>query len=147
MPIPKHRPTVTIPVEVRYAETDAMGVVHHAAYLVWCELARTALCRQSGYHYAEIERLGYFLVVTAVELHYRQGTRYGDTAEVTCWLERMSSRGLRFAYEIRRGSTLLVDGATEHVWVERATGKPCRTPEVLREPFARLATDEEQSTP
>ena len=49
-------------VEVRYFETDAMGVVHHAHYLVWFEQARTHLCASSGYHYAEIEELGYFLM-------------------------------------------------------------------------------------
>ncbi len=129
----------TVEVEVRYAETDQMGVVHHANYLVWFELARTRLCRESGFHYADIERLGYLLMVTGAELRYRRGAHYGDTVGVVCWLERMSSRGLRFAYEVRRGDDLLAEGATEHLWVDKASGKPCRTPEALREPFARLA--------
>ena len=51
-----------VDVEVRYFETDQMGVVHHANYLVWFELARTALCAESGYHYAEIEQLGFRLM-------------------------------------------------------------------------------------
>jgi acyl-CoA thioester hydrolase len=128
-----------VEVEVRYAETDQMGVVHHANYLVWFELARTALCRQSGFHYAEVERLGYLLMVSGAQLSYRRGVRYGDTVRVAAWLEHLGSRGMRFAYEVRRGDEICATGTTEHVWVERASGKPCRTPEPLRAPFARLA--------
>jgi hypothetical protein len=51
-------------IEVRYAETDQMGVVHHANYVIWFELARTRLCSESGFHYADIEKLGYLLMVT-----------------------------------------------------------------------------------
>ncbi|HYN22735.1 MAG TPA: thioesterase family protein [Thermoanaerobaculia bacterium] len=126
-------------IEVRYAETDQMSVVHHANYVIWFELARTQLCAMSGYRYADIEKLGYFLMVTGVEISYRRPSRYGDTVKVVCWGDRLGSRGVRFAYEVRKGDELLVTGATEHIWVERATGKPCRTPEPLREPFRRLA--------
>ena len=65
-----------VDVEVRYAETDQMGVVHHANYLIWFELARTNLCTQSGFHYRQIEELGYLLMVTAAEVRYRQGARF-----------------------------------------------------------------------
>jgi acyl-CoA thioester hydrolase len=130
---------VTTPIEVRYAETDQMGVVHHANYLVWFELARTRLCELSGFHYAEIEKLGYLLMVVGAELRYRQGARYGDTVDVACWIERLGSRGLRFAYRVTRTAEVLTTGSTEHVWVELATGRPCRTPDPLREPFAALA--------
>lgn len=126
-------------IEVRYAETDQMGVVHHANYIIWFELARTRLCALSGYRYADIERLGYMLMVTGVEIRFRQPARYGETVEVVCWGERLASRGVHFAYEVRRGGDLLATGATEHIWVETATGRPCRMPEVLREPFERLA--------
>ena len=78
-------------------------------------------------------------MVTAVEVRYRRSARYGDTPRVVCWLERLGSRGLRFRYEVRRGDELLVTGATEHVWIERASGRPCVTPPMLREPFRRLA--------
>jgi acyl-CoA thioester hydrolase len=128
-----------IELEVRYAETDQMGVVHHANYVVWFELARTRLCSLSGFHYSEVERLGYLLMVTAVELRYHRPARYGDVVRVRCWCEHLASRGMRFGYEVRNGEAKLVTGATEHVWIERATGRPCRTPEVLREPFQRLA--------
>ncbi len=117
-----------------------MGVVHHSVYLVWFELARTRLCLDTGHHYSEIEDLGYYLVVTRTEARLLRGATYGETVGVTCWLERMTSRGLRFAYEVDRVGEKLARGATEHVWVERASGKPCRIPEMVREPFARLLT-------
>lgn len=116
-----------------------MGVVHHANYLVWFELAHTALCSESGVAYTEVEQLGYFLMVTGAELLYQRSATYGNTVSVDCWIDKLTSRGLCFAYVVRRGDERLVTGATRHVWVERASGRFCRTPEVLREPFAQLA--------
>jgi acyl-CoA thioester hydrolase len=132
-------PEVVVDVEVRYAETDQMGVVHHSRYLVWFEVARTRLCRETGIHYADIEASGYFLVVTHAELSFRRGARYGETARVACRMSRFGSRGMRFEYEVRRGEEVLVTGATEHVWVEAASGRPCRIPEAVRPGFERLA--------
>ncbi|MEJ2086789.1 MAG: thioesterase family protein [Acidobacteriota bacterium] len=127
---------------MRYAETDQMGVVHHANYLVWFELARTRLCSLSGYHYSEIERLGYFLMVTGVRVEYRRGARYGDTLSVACWIDRLASRGLTFAYEVRGNDRRLATGSTDHLWVEASTHRPRRIPEVLRLPFEHLASGE-----
>ena len=137
-------------IEVRYAETDQMGVVHHANYLVWFEQARTRLCLETGHHYADIERLGYFLVVTRTECRHLKGAVYGDTVRVSAHLDHMTSRGLRFAYTVERGDVhgdesrdgnveRLADGATEHIWVDRESGRPCRIPKVLKASFERLA--------
>ncbi len=115
-----------------------MGIVHHANYLVWFELSRTSLCRQSGYHYAEIERLGHRLTVTGAAVRYRKAARYGDTVHVDCWIERLGSRGVRFGYEVRRGEDLLATGTTEHVWIDES-GAPCRWPAALRPGFERVA--------
>jgi len=123
---------------VRYAETDQMGVVHHSVYLVWFEQARTGLCLETGYHYAAIEKLGYYLVVTRTESRLMKAATYGEIVGVTCWVDRLQSRGLRFAYEVDRDNLILARGATEHIWVNRASGKPCRIPKLLETPFARL---------
>ena len=131
-------PATEVEIEVRYAETDRMGLVHHSRYLVWFEVARTRLCLESGFHYAAIEEMGYFLVVTRAELSYRQGARYGDTVMVRCQLASFGSRGLAFSYEVRRGDTPLLTGTTEHVWVEAKSGRPCRIPEPLRPGFEAL---------
>ena len=128
-----------VEIEVRYAETDAQGVVHHSNYIVWFEVARTALCRQTGFSYAEIEEMGFNLVVTGAELRYRQGARYGDPIRVICRLERFQSRGLRFVYEVLRRGEVLATGATDHIWVARATGRPTRLPRDLDDGFRRIA--------
>src|SRR6188472_200432 len=96
----RHPLRATTPIEVRYFETDQMGVVHHANYIVWCELARTRLCLEAGFHYAEIEKRGLLLLVTGVQLSYRAPARYGDTVRAACWVERVGSRGLSFEYRI-----------------------------------------------
>ena len=134
-------PVAVVDVEVRYAETDQMGVVHHSVYVIWFEVARTRLCLQSGFHYADIEKKGYFLVVTGSECRFLSGAKYGDTVQVSCRLEEYKSRGLRFVYEVRRGEgqELLSTGATDHIWVDRQSGKPCRTPPELVESFERAA--------
>jgi len=128
-----------IDIEVRYVETDQMGVVHHSTYATWFEVARTRLCEQSGYHYAAIEKLGYHLVTSALSVNYRRPARYGETVQVTCWIDHLPSRAVHFAYEVHRDDELLATGITAHLWVEAATNRPCRTPEVLREGFRRLA--------
>ncbi len=127
-----------VDIEVRYVETDAMGIVHHSNYLVWFELARTNLCRQTGTEYAAIERGGHQLTVTRSELRYRRPARYGDRVQVTAWIDSLASRRVRFAYEVHCDDELLTTGATEHVWVGR-DGRPCRIPSALEPEFARLA--------
>lgn len=141
------RRTASVDIEVRYAETDQMGVVHHANYIVWFELARTRLCSQGGTHYSEVEDLGYLLVVTGTECRYLRGARYGDTVTVTARIDKLASRGVRFAYTVERtarngrpvDTEHLADGATEHIWVDRETRRPVRTPEVLVESFRAMA--------
>ena len=128
-----------VDVDVRYFETDQMGVVHHANYLVWFELARTDLCAQSGYHYADIEQLGYRLMNSELQVRYRKPARYGETVTVICWIEQLASRAIGFAYEVHRDEALLVTGSTQHLWVETATNRPCRAPQELRGPFRKLA--------
>lgn len=132
------KPRAEVDIEVRYAETDQMGIVHHAVYPVWFELARTHLCARTGFSYAEIEASGYLLLVTALSVNYRQSVRYPDRVTTACRLERLASRGLRFGYEVRVGEALCARGATEHVWLEVASGRPCRTPGHLVDPFSRL---------
>ena len=120
-----------VEVEVRYAETDAMAVVHHSNYLVWFELARTRLCESTGYPYPEIERIGYQILVTAAELAYRHPARYGDTVQVSCSMENLTSRTMRFRYAVDRGEQRLVNGTTDHVWISSETGRFCRIPEQM----------------
>ncbi len=135
---PRH---VDVDVEVRYAETDQMGVVHHANYLVWFELARTRLCLEAGLHYAEIEKQGLLLLVTGARLTYRAPARYGETVVSSCWVEHLGSRAVTFAYRVSRGGDVLATGATEHIWVDALTRRPARFPDELVAPFAAFVPE------
>lgn len=125
--------------EVRYAETDQMGVVHHANYLIWYELARTRFCAESGKPYPEIEALGYFMIITQAQQDYRLAACYGDTVRVRCWLDWVASRSLQFGYQVLRGDKILSNGYTRHLWVKRESRRPSSMPESLRETFLKLA--------
>jgi acyl-CoA thioester hydrolase len=85
-----------VDIEVRYKETDQMGHVHHANYIVWFELARTQLCRDVGVPYRDIEAAGYFLIVSGVGLRYVKPAHYGEIVTVTCWIKHLASRLIRF---------------------------------------------------
>ncbi len=138
MPPKPSAPHILIDIEVRYAETDQMGHVHHGVHVVWFELARTRLCGTSGFSYKEIEEMGYFLLVTGVETRYLRPILYGSNVEVECWLERMASRQLRFGYAVHQAGQKMASGATEHIWFDRAKQRPCRLPETLSSAFERL---------
>jgi acyl-CoA thioester hydrolase len=94
-------------IRVRYAETDQMGVVYHANYLVWCEVGRTDFIRQCGMSYAEMEERGVKLAVTGAVLRLHASARYDDVVRVTTRVAALRSRAVEFAYEIARAS----DGA------------------------------------
>jgi acyl-CoA thioester hydrolase len=118
---------------VRYAETDQMGVVYHANYLVWCEIGRTDFIRTAGRSYADLERDGVLLAVTEARLRFRASARYDDLVRVRTSLESVGSRGLTFGYRIERATddVVLVTASTALVSL-RADGRPTALPAVLR---------------
>ncbi len=85
---------------VRYAETDSMGVVHHAVYLVWFEEGRSQYIRDQGWSYADIEKSGYFLAAGELKAKYRRATRYDQRVTVKTWIEGFKSRAMTFACEV-----------------------------------------------
>ena len=93
---------VSIELRVRYSETDQMGVVYHANYLVWCEIGRTELIRRRGPSYAELEREGVLLAVAEASVRYHAAARYDDLIRVDCWVEEVRSRTVTFGYRIQR---------------------------------------------
>jgi acyl-CoA thioester hydrolase len=92
-------------VRVRYAETDQMGVVYHANYIIWCEIGRTDFIRTCGMSYAEMERRGIRLAVTDVTMRLRSSARYDDVVRVTTRLASLRSRAVTFDYDITRADT------------------------------------------
>jgi acyl-CoA thioester hydrolase len=97
-----HDRVASIEFRVRYAETDQMGVVYHANYLVWCELGRTELIRQRGTPYAELERQGVVLAVADASVRYHAAARYDDLIRVEAWIDQLRSRTITFAYRVLR---------------------------------------------
>ena len=138
--------TVESRVRVRYKETDQMGIAHHSNYIVWFEIGRTDLCRQTGFPYAEIENRGFLLVVTEVGCRYRTSFRYDDEVLIRTSIASAGSRAMKFAYELydETGAQLRATGFSSHVWLDLDTRKPARADaEVMRafEPFLGGATD------
>jgi len=119
-------------VRVRYAETDAMGVVHHANYFVWFELGRTEYTRAVGLPYREVETRGVRLVVIEASARFHAPARYDDVVVIRTAVSDVSKATLAFAYEARLpAGTLLVDGQTVHAATDLA-GRVRRIPEEVR---------------
>jgi acyl-CoA thioester hydrolase len=87
-------------VRVNYSETDQMGVVYHARYLVWLDIARTEHLRQCGMSYRELEATGLRLAVSEVSIRYRQPARFDDAVRIRCWVRDAASRRVDFGYAI-----------------------------------------------
>jgi acyl-CoA thioester hydrolase len=106
-----------ITLRVNYSETDQMGVVYHANYLVWFDRARTELMRATGLTYKELEQQGVYLAVAEVQVRYRAAARYDDLVRVRCWVRDLGSRRVTFGYAVDRAETgeLLATGATSLV--------------------------------
>jgi len=101
-------------VRVNYSETDQMGVVYHARYLVWLDVARTEHLRRSGMSYRELEDSGLRLAVSEVAVRYRQPARYDDPLRIRCWVRDVASRRVDFGYAIENAEDgrLLVTAST-----------------------------------
>jgi len=108
-------------VRVRYAETDAMGVVYHTNYLIWFEVGRGEYMRQKGGDYTDFEAQGFYLPVSEVDARFTASARYGDLVTIRTWTEEMRSRSLTFAYEVVMQETgqVLVTGRTRHICTDR----------------------------
>lgn len=114
---------------VRYAETDAMGVVYHTNYIVWFEVGRGEYSRQQGADYREWEKLGLFLPVIEVTCRYHAPAHYAEEAIVYTWVEEARSRGVTFGYAVHMAQTgqELATGRTVHICVN-GQGKPTQIP-------------------
>jgi acyl-CoA thioester hydrolase len=126
-------PSVTR-VRVRYAETDQMGVVYYANYLVWFEVGRTDLLRSSGWTYREMEAEGFSLPVVEAHCEYRASARYDDDLEIRTTGTLLSPVRLRFDYQVVRvgdQAAALAAGHTVHATLD-ASGRPRRLPDRVR---------------
>lgn len=120
-------------VRVRYAETDQMGIAYHANYLVWCEIGRTDLIRQSGMTYAAMEERGVKLAVSEASLRFHASARYDDLVRIETTITEVKSRSVTFAYSISRGvnGERLASAVTSLVSIS-AAGKTVAMPADIR---------------
>lgn len=114
-------------INVRYAETDQMGVVYHGNYLAWFEVGRTQLFKEQGVAYRQLETEGYYLPVVEISVKYHKPALYDDDVIVVTTLAEKPVMRIRLNYEVYRGETLLVSGTTVHVFIDKE-GRPVRPP-------------------
>ena len=124
-------------VRVRFAETDAQGIAHHASFLVWFEVARVAYLEQHAGGYQAIRDRGLEALTTEVHVRYQRAAYFDDP--LTIWTRCADMRGARFRYEygVTRDGELVADGYTNHATVDRETYRPTRVPAWLAEAVAR----------
>ena len=123
---------VIIETDVRFAETDQMGVVHHSSYIVWFEMGRVAWMKAANMPYTEVAGSGYNFAVTAIHAAYRAASRFGDTIQIVTRLANLRSRQVEFTYEIRNAADqmLLATGSSEHICVDQS-GKMTKIPQSI----------------
>jgi acyl-CoA thioester hydrolase len=120
----------TTEIEVRYYETDGQGVVHHANYFQYFELARVQMLKSMGHDYAELERMGIFLVVHTIGCRYILPAKFGDTLRIVTTVQRATVARLDHTYKVFRGETLLAEGHSTIACVNR-DGQIQRMPSIL----------------
>ena len=118
-----------IDLRVRFAETDAMGVAHHAAYLPYLESARVEYLRALGHPYRELRDAdGLEFAVVGIDLRYHAPLRFDDEFSVTCALAERARATFSLAYRVELGTLLILSGRTRHAVLDRETGAPTRLP-------------------
>jgi acyl-CoA thioester hydrolase len=120
-------------VRVNYSETDQMGVVYHARYLVWLDIARCDHLRQSGTTYRDLEEKGLRLAVSEATIRYRQPARYDDLIRIRCWVRDLASRRVDFGYAVEHAedARLLATASTRLLALDTSLSLS-RLPEPVR---------------
>jgi acyl-CoA thioester hydrolase len=122
-------PTHSTSIRVRYAETDQMGIVYYANYLVWMEVARVDYCRSVGFHYKDMELDdGVLLAVAESHCRYVSPARFDEEISIATSVPDVNRRFVSFAYEMTRGGRRVAIGQTRHVFLNHAL-RPVRLPD------------------
>ncbi len=120
-----------IQIRVRYQETDAMGVLHHANYFTYFEMGRTELLRANGVDYRQIEEGGLFMVIVRLGCTYKKPARYDDVLTLRTRTSRVSAAKIEHEYQLFRGEELLAEAHSTLACVDRE-GKVQRVPDWMR---------------
>jgi len=128
--------STTTTLRVRFCETDLMGIVHHATYLVYFEAGRVEWLRRRGITYADWTARGVHVPVASAEVQYRAPSRFDDVLAIETTLSKLRSVSLDYTYRILRGDTLVAEGFTRLACID-ASHKLLRIPEEIRETLLR----------
>lgn len=120
-------------VRVRFAETDAQGVVHNSNYLVWFEIARVAYLEKFTGGYPALRSQGVESLVLESHVRYRKPAHFDDRLTIHARIGELRGARFRFDYEVERAGDLLADGWTSHACVDAKTLRPTRIPAALAE--------------
>lgn len=124
-------------ISVRFAETDAQAIAHHASFVVWLEVARVAWLAEYAGGYPAIREQGIEALTTAVEVRYRRAAHFDDRLRI--WTRCVDLRGARFRFEyaIERDGEIVAEASTAHATVDATTHRPIRLPASFLEAVAR----------
>jgi acyl-CoA thioester hydrolase len=129
--------TSEIHIRVRYGETDQMGYVYYGTYAMYYEVARVESLRQLGMSYKELEEMGVMMPVLENHSRYLAPGRYDDLLRIVTTLREKPGVRIKFEYEIfNESNTLIHQGETLLVFIDRKTNKPCRPPEAMQKVLA-----------
>ena len=130
---------------VRFAETDAQAIAHHASFVVWLEVARIAYLAEHAGGYRAIQEQGVEALTTGLELRYLRAARFDD--RLTVWARCVDLRGARFRYEyaVERDGEVIAEGSTSHATVDVVTHRPIRLPQWFLEAVARAESSSSAS--
>lgn len=115
-------------IRVRYGETDKMGVVYHAHYIEYYEVARTECIRSLGFSYRELEERGIILPVTKAESVYKDSLHYDDDITVKATIREMPGFKIKFHYDVIKKEKIINHGATELIFYDVTKKRPCKAP-------------------
>ena len=135
--------SASVEVRVRYAETDKMGIVYHANYLTWFEIARIELLDKIGCSYLSLENSGFFLPVLSCRVDFRKPAQFDDRLRIDARIDTASSVRMEAEYEVFRDVDLLATGQTVHAFVS-GEGKVVRPPPYFLERIRKGAEDPER---
>ena len=125
---------------VRFAETDAQGIVNNGVYLVWFEVARVEYLERYAGGYPALREQGVEALVTEARVRYVEPARFDDRLTIRASCRDVRAARFRFVYEIDRDGTRIAEGETAHACIVAATGRPTRVPDWLSAAIAKAET-------
>lgn len=131
-------------VTVRYAETDAMGIVYHANYLPWLEISRTQMLKEVGFPYKQLEEDGLLLPVLEINFKYRKPARYDEEITIITRMKKEPLVKIHLEYEVKRGTDLLGTGYSIHAFMNRE-GRPLKAPKHFIDSLGHLIRTQQQT--